>query len=546
MTVGHDFSFSEVFFALAREFSDEAAFIDDDAIITWGHLSHGVASMAAFLRDAGLGSRVPRDRLSNHESGQDHVAMCLYNSVDYMAVYLGACAARTAPLNVNYKYTAEELRYLLVDSASKVLVYDSAFSSVVSEAVSSLPHEIVLVERTAPGWSPSVEGAMSLASCYATPPADPEMIVREVSPDDIVLLYTGGTTGMPKGVLWAQRDLFVQALGGRNFREEGREWNSLDELLGSVRQRRAPRLMPACPFMHGTGLWTALQTLFGGGTVVLPDDTSRFDSARTLDAIIRHEVATLVIVGDAFFRPIIGEISSNPRAVPSLKNIISSGATIADANKQRLAELLPHVGLKNVVGSSESGPQAEESDTDDFAPRPGAAILSEDRTRLIDTSEGQVGWLASSGHIPLGYLNDPVKTSATFPVINGVRYSIPGDRVEAVGNGRFRFMGRDSMMINTGGEKVFAEEVEEALKAHPAVEDVLVVGRPSERWGNEIVAVVAFGANHVPFEELSSVAASRIARYKLPKIFVTADKIRRSPAGKGDYRWAKSVAESAQ
>lgn len=544
--VTHDFSFAEVFFALAGEFANDPAFIENDRIVSWSHLSHGVSTFAAFLASREVGSKTQRDQLDRHQSGQDHVAMCMYNSVDYIAVYLGACAARAAPLNVNYKYTADELRYLLDDSDSKVLVYDSAFAPVVGEAVSRLDRPVVLVENTPPGEAPRLTGAISLATCYSMSPIKPAELVKRVSPDDIVLLYTGGTTGMPKGVMWAQKDLFVQALGGRNFRDGGREWATLSELVEAVRKRRAPRLMPACPFMHGTGLWTALQTLFGGGVVVLPSDTTRFDPADALATIARHDVVTLVIVGDAFFRPIIGELSATPHELPSLRHIISSGAAISEANKQALSLLLPSVVLKNVVGSSESGPQAEESDTDDFSPRPGATILSEDRSRLADVSVGEVGWLASSGHIPLGYLGDKQKTDATFPVVDGVRYSVPGDRVISLGGGRFRFMGRDSMTINTGGEKVFAEEVEEALKVHPAVEDVLVVGRPSERWGNEIVAVVAFGANHVPFEELSSVAADRIARYKLPKVFVTVDKIRRSPAGKGDYRWAKSVAEAAQ
>lgn len=541
----HDFSFSEVFFALATEFHDDPAFIDGDEIISWSHLSRDVSAFATFLQSHGIGSRTPREQLLNHESGQDHVAICMYNSADYMAVYLGACAARGAPLNVNYKYTAEELKYLLLDSDSKVLVYDSAFANVVQEAVSSLEKPLILVEKTELTQKPSLENAVSLSSCFDISPVDPATLVEKSSPDDIVLLYTGGTTGMPKGVIWAQKDLFVQALGGRNFRDGGREWESLVELVDSIRNRRSQRLMPACPFMHGTGLWTALQTLFGGGVVVLPSDTTKFDPADAIDTISRHGVVSLVIVGDAFFRPIVGELSTAPRELSTLRFIISSGAAISDANKQAMARLLPNLVLKNVVGSSESGPQAEESDTDDFSPRPGAVILSEDRSKLVNANAGEIGWLASSGHIPLGYLGDSKKTTMTFPVVDGIRYSIPGDRVESIGSGRFRFLGRDSMTINTGGEKVFAEEVEEALKAHPLVEDVLVVGRPSERWGKEIVAVVSFKNEAVPFDELISMAASKIARYKLPKAIVTVDKVYRSPAGKGDYRWAISVAEAA-
>lgn len=542
---GHDFSFAEVFFALADEFSDEPAFIAGDQVVSWSHLSHDVSSFATFLRSHGIGSRIPREQLANHESGQDHVAICMYNSVDYMSVYLGACAARGAPLNVNYKYTAEELKYLLHDSDSRVLIYDSAFAEVVSDAVNSLDTPIILIENTSSQQAPSLKNAVPLSTCFNISPIDSATFVEDVSPDDIVLLYTGGTTGMPKGVIWTQKDLFVQALGGRNFRDGGREWESLSELIDSVRKRRSQRLMPACPFMHGTGLWTALQTLFGGGVVVLPRDTTKFDPADALDTIARHEVVTLVIVGDAFFRPIVGELRTTPRELSSLRFIISSGAAISEANKQAMATLLPHLVLKNVVGSSESGPQAEESDTDDFSPRPGAAILSEDRSKLIEAHVGEIGWLASSGHIPLGYLGDFEKSKMTFPIVDGVRYSIPGDRVESLGHGRFRFLGRDSMTINTGGEKVFAEEVEEALKSHPSVEDVLVVGRSSERWGREIVAVVSLKVDAVPFDELLSAAATKIARYKLPKAIVTVDKVFRSPAGKGDYRWALSVAEAA-
>ena len=349
---------------------------------------------------------------------------------------------------------------------------------------------------------------------------------------------------MPKGVIWRQDDLFVRALGGRNFRDGGREWGSINELTSSVETKPGPRLMPVCPFMHGTGLWTALQSLFAGGTVVMPRDTTRFDSRLVLEAIEAEKVIVLVLVGDAFFRPLIDELMKSDYKLESLRFIISSGAAISAANREAVAKRLPHVKVKNVVGSSESGPQAEESETKDFSPRPGTVILAEDRLSVVSASEEQSGWLASYGHIPLGYLNDPAKSAAIFPVINGQRYSVPGDRVQPLGGGRFRLLGRDSMVINTGGEKVFVEEVEEAIKAHLDVLDVLVVGRPSERWGNEIVAVVSSIGNAPSPKDLLEVASTRLARYKLPKDFVFVDKILRSPAGKGDYRWAKSVVAS--
>ena len=541
----HRFTFSELIFSLAQEFPNDPAFIEDDRIVPWSEFSHNVSTFADYLKEHDLGSRIPRSQLQNHESGQDHIAICMQNSVDYMAVYLGSCVARTAPLNVNYKYTAEELRFILIDSAARVLVYDSQFADVVAEATKGLPDSILLVENTSSGEAMQLGNAIPLSSCYKKTPSAPESFVTDSSPEDFVLLYTGGTTGMPKGVMWTQEDLFVQALGGRNYRDGGREWNSIDEFLESVRKRRAQRLMPACPFMHGTGLWTALQTLFGGGTVILPKPVLSFQAPDALDAISRHEVVSIVIVGDAFVRSITQELKTTPRSLPHLKFIISSGAAISESNKELLAELLPHVVLKNIVGSSESGPQAEESETEEFIPRPGAVILAEDKSKIIDSSVEQIGWLATSGHIPLGYLNDAKKTSSTFPVVEGVRYSIPGDRVVSLGDGRFRFMGRDSLMINTGGEKVFVEEVEEALKAHPAVHDVLVVGRPSERWGQEVVAIVSFKVSPASDDELLAAASVKIARYKLPKAIIAVDTVQRSPAGKGDYRWAQSVASSA-
>ena len=541
----HRFTFSELIFSLAQEFPNDPAFIEDDRIVPWSEFSLNISTFADYLKEHDLGAHTPRSQLQNHESGQDHVAICMQNSVNYMAVYLGSCVARTAPLNINYKYTAEELRFVLVDSAAKVLVYDSQFAEVVAEATKELPGGILLVENTPSGEAMQLENAVSLSSLYAKTPSGPESFVADSSPEDFVLLYTGGTTGMPKGVMWTQEDLFVQALGGRNYRDGGREWDSIDEFLESVRKRRAQRLMPACPFMHGTGLWTALQTLFGGGTVVLPKPVLSFQAPDALEAISRHEVVSIVIVGDAFVRSITQELKTTPRSLPYLKFIISSGAAISESNKELLAQLLPHVVLKNIVGSSESGPQAEESDTEEFTPRPGAVILVEDKSKIIDSSVEQIGWLATSGHIPLGYLNDATKTNSTFPVVEGVRYSIPGDRVVSLGDGHFRFMGRDSLMINTGGEKVFVEEVEEALKGHPAVHDVLVVGRRSERWGQEVVAIVSFKGSPASDEELLATASVKIARYKLPKAIIAVDTVQRSPAGKGDYRWAQSVAGSA-
>ena len=539
------YSFVAILNSVARVLGPKIAIVDGDRRITWRQFANDVFSLGQTLVDFSYGVKKDRSELENHQSGQDHLAICMQNSAEFLTVYLGACAARMAPLNVNYKYSADELRYLLQDSPTRVLVYDEVFAPTIKVAIEGLENPPKLIEhKRTNSTTILLDGAISLSECLVNSSTNIGALVAASSPDDIVLQYTGGTTGMPKGVIWRQDDLFVRALGGRNFRDGGREWGSINELTSSVETKPGPRLMPVCPFMHGTGLWTALQSLFAGGTVVMPRDTTRFDSRLVLEAIEAEKVVVLVLVGDAFFRPLIDELMKSDYKLESLRFIISSGAAISAANREAVAKRLPHVKVKNVVGSSESGPQAEESETKDFSPRPGTVILAEDRLSVVSASEEQSGWLASYGHIPLGYLNDPAKSAAIFPVINGQRYSVPGDRVQPLGGGRFRLLGRDSMVINTGGEKVFVEEVEEAIKAHLDVLDVLVVGRPSERWGNEIVAVVSSIGNAPSPKDLLEVASTRLARYKLPKDFVFVDKILRSPAGKGDYRWAKSVVAS--
>ena len=539
------YSFVAILNSIAGVFGSKVAIVDGDRRITWRQFANDVFSLGQTLVDFSYGVKKDRSELENHQSGQDHLAICMQNSAEFLTVYLGAFAARMAPLNVNYKYSADELRYLLQDSSTRVLVYDEVFAPTIKVAIEGLENPPKLIEyKRTNSTTILLDGAISLSECLVNSSTNIGALVAASSPDDIVLQYTGGTTGMPKGVIWRQDDLFVRALGGRNFRDGGREWGSINELTSSVETKPGPRLMPVCPFMHGTGLWTALQSLFAGGTVVMPRDTTRFDSRLVLEAIEAEKVIVLVLVGDAFFRPLIDELMKSDYKLESLRFIISSGAAISAANREAVAKRLPHVKVKNVVGSSESGPQAEESETKDFSPRPGTVILAEDRLSVVSASEEQSGWLASYGHIPLGYLNDPAKSAAIFPVINGQRYSVPGDRVQPLGGGRFRLLGRDSMVINTGGEKVFVEEVEEAIKAHLDVLDVLVVGRPSERWGNEIVAVVSATGNTPSPKDLLEVASTRLARYKLPKDFVFVDKILRSPAGKGDYRWAKSVVTS--
>jgi len=301
-------------------------------------------------------------------------------------------------------------------------------------------------------------------------------------------------------------------------------------------------------------MWNALSTWINGGTIVVQDRVDRMDPADILDCCERHQVSSLLIVGDAFARPLIDEQRRQPRDLSALRFLLTGGAILSPALRTELLELVPQIRIVDVLGSSESGRQAvantvagDEIGPTRFAPSATAAVLDDGLTRRLEPGDGEIGWLAQSGRIPRGYLGDEAKTAATFPVVDGERWSVPGDRAALRADGTVELHGRESVTINTGGEKVFAEEVEQILKHHPGVYDVLVVGRPSPQWGQEVVAVVAPTPGvDVDLESLKAIGAEHLARYKLPKDLVLVDRISRSPSGKPDYAWAREQAVAAQ
>jgi fatty-acyl-CoA synthase len=303
--------------------------------------------------------------------------------------------------------------------------------------------------------------------------------------------------------------------------------------------------------MHGAAHWVAFNGFTGGNTIVLPTKVESFDAADVLSTVAREGVNMVLIVGDALGRPLLDELERHDYDVSSLLMIVSGGAALSAGVKQQLLDRLPSIGILDGLGASETGQQAHQvtgagaqASTGTFTPATGMCIVSEDLTRVLESGDTEQGWLAQAGRVPLGYLGDEAKTRATFPVIDGVRYSIPGDKARITPDGLLELFGRDSVTINSGGEKIFAEEVEAAVSHHPAVYDVVVAGRPSERWGNEVVAIVQLrdGWRATP-EELLTECEKHIARYKLPKDFRFVDQVVRSPTGKADYRWARAQAE---
>jgi fatty-acyl-CoA synthase len=324
----------------------------------------------------------------------------------------------------------------------------------------------------------------------------------------------------------------------------------VQELEEILERARTPlqRTLPAPPFMHGAAHWAAFTNFHSGNAVVVQNETERMDSDDVLSICEREAIAAILIVGDAFARPLIDQLQRKTYDLSGLRAIITGGAALSATLKKQFLELLPHVIIIDAIGSSETGGQGQNistkatgASTGAFQPGPDTCVLSEDLGRVLEPGSDETGWLAKSGHVPLGYFGDQAKTERTFPTVGGVRYSVPGDRSKHRADGIIEVFGRDSQTINSGGEKIFAEEVEHALKQHPKVWDAIVVGRPSERWGHEVVALVKLRDDaDATAQELIEDCGQHLARYKLPKEVVFLDEIVRSPSGKADYRWAKA------
>ena len=547
------FDLSSVFATVAGAIPDHTALLWRGQRLTYAELDGRIDGVAHHLASAGLGCHTERATLGGHESGQDHIGLYLRNGNEYLESMVAAYRARVAPFNVSYRYVEEELLYLLNDSKATALVYNAEFAPRVAAIRDRLPHLKVLIQVADHTGNELLPGAVDYESIVATPA--PAAGMPTPTGDDLYILYTGGTTGMPKGVLWRQHDIFISAMGGRPFGS-----NEALSSYGEIAERAkaaagAMSLLMLPPFMHGAAQWAAYNIITMGGWIAIPDDVERFRVADVLRLVEREKVLSIPVVGDAMARPLIDEIETGNYDLSGLISITNGGAPMSPTVRDRIRAALPHVLLIDAVGSSESGQQmtalanneaGEDSGTSPvFNPQSDTAVVAADFSRVLAPGDGE-GWLARRDLIPLGYLGDEAKTARTFPTIDGVRWSVPGDRARALDDGRIELLGRDSVTINSGGEKIFAEEVERAIAAHPDVYDVVVAGRPSPRWGSEVVAVVQLvdGAT-VTDDELIEVCGRTIARYKIPKAFIRTPKVMRSPAGKADYRWARAVAEEA-
>ena len=533
------FNLAAIHEAIAERAPERECLIFRDRRLDWGAVTDRTRRLAHVLRSAGLGCHADRKSLQNWESGQDAVALYLYNGNEYLEGMLGAFKARAVPVNVNYRYVEEELVYLLTDAKVKAVVFHAHFAPTLARIRDRLPDVGLWLQVGDESGEPLLDGALdyeqALASADPAPPQD-------LSPDDLYVLYTGGTTGMPKGVLWRQEDIFRAALYTRPVA-------SAREVVEQA-DRADLRALPAPPFMHGAAHWAAFSMWAMGGTIIVQSEPRRLDPHDIWSTVERERVTALTIVGDAFGRPLLDQLRVRDYDLSSLRLLTSGGAILTAALKREFLERLPRIRVRDALGSSESGSQASQVvrdgdrvTTGDFEMAPENTVLKDDLSGPVSAGSGEQGWLARSGRVPLGYQGDPEKTAKTFPVIGGVRYAVPGDRARIGADGRLQLLGRDSVTINTGGEKVFAEEVEHALKHHPAVYDAVVVGTPHERWGQQVTAIVRLRGGEAASEEaLLAVARAHVAPYKLPRRFVFVDEISRSPSGKADYRWAKARA----
>lgn len=532
-----EFTVGEVHEAIGSTRPDQDCLVFRDRRYSWSEVTDRTRRLAHYLNARGLGRHAERSNLPNHRSGQDHLGIYLHNGNEYLESMLGAFKAGVAPFNVNYRYVEEELLYLFTDARATAVVFHSQFAPVLGQLLDRLPNLEVLLQVPDESAHDLVPGAVWFDEAISSSSPEP---LSSSSPDDLYILYTGGTTGMPKGVMWRQSDALVECFGGLKTAE------TLEDFLAAATGRRA---LIAPPFMHGAGHWVSFGTWNSGGTVFVPSIPERLDPTDIWSIVERERIDFLLIVGDAFARPLIDELDHRTYDLSSLTVLLSGGAPLSVHLKDKLLAHLPHLMIIDGLGSSEAGGQlshvsaAGNSSTGLFPLAPNNHVLSEAFDRVLEPGHDGTGWLAKSGRLALGYLEDPDKTARTYPVIDGIRYVVPGDRARLHADGTVELLGRDSVTINSGGEKIFAEEVEAAIKPHPDVADCVVAGRPSDRWGQEVVALVQLRSGRTPDPQtILEQAQLHIARYKLPKAVIFVEEILRSPSGKADYRWARSVA----
>lgn len=529
------FNFADTFEIVADAVPDQLAVVAADRRLTFAELDERATRLAHALADRGVGAG-------------DHVGLYLFNGTEYIEAMIAAWKIRAVPVNVNYRYVADELVYLFNDADLVAVVHHAEFTDVIADVVDQISGVSTFL-AVADGTEADL--ASIGAEVYETvlAEASPVRDFADRSPDDLYIVYTGGTTGMPKGVMWRQEDIFFAAMdassaGIADVPEKP------EDLADRVRETAGTVTMAtAAPLMHGAAQWVTWICFHQGNTIVLPA-AKQFDPVAVWRAVSEEKVVSLTVVGDAMARPLADELKANrdDYDVSSLLALGSGGAILSEGVKQQYRDLLPDIIMADGFGASETGNQgsgigANDEGNPQFQLGPHTTVLDDD-LNPIEPGSGERGMLARSGRIPLGYYKDEEKTAETFLTDgDGTRWVIPGDMATIESDGVITVFGRGSISINSGGEKIFPEEVEAALKSHPEVYDAVVVGVPDERFGARVAAVVAPRDEATPtLDDLVEHCRTKIARFKVPRELHLVDEVVRSPSGKADYRWAKATA----
>ena len=518
---------------------DETAVVIGEVSQTWRELDDRAARLASALAERGV-------------RPQTRVAQLMYNCREYLESSYAAFKLRATPINVNYRYKAPEIAYICDNAGAEVLVFHGSLGEQVADAVASMQTVRVLLQVD--DGTPLIEGAEWYHEVVDAAAPAPRI---ERSGDDTLMLYTGGTTGNPKGVVWRHVDLFG-ALGFTAYRSAGIEVPTTPHDVGRIAAElradaKSPVMLCAPPLMHGTALFLAIGAFVMGGSVVLLGSRS-FDADELWDLVQRHRVTQISLVGDAFARPLnealdAAEADGALFDLTSVTRIVSTGATLSADQKRAFQRRLPNAVIIDMIGASEGGPYAmsmtmpgtEPPETAVFTAPPNVVTVDPATDRILPRGSDVPGMLAATGPMPRGYWGDEAKTAETFRVIDGVRYTVPGDFATIADDGTVTLLGRGSVCINSGGEKIYPEEVEVAARTHPNVVDANVVGVPHERFGETVVLVCSVREATTEDEVIAKIKES-IADYKAPRRVVFVDEVYRAPNGKSDYRWARAQA----
>ena len=538
-----EFNAADIFEGVVDRVPDREAIVHGSTRLTYKELDARSNKAANALKKLGI------------KKGS-HIGIYAFNCVEWLEIMLGAYKLCAIPININYRYVEEELKYLIDNADMEAIFYHKQFSNKLENIKSHLPllKDFICIEDDS-GEDDVIDKSFNFEDLIAN--EDESRLDVDRSGDDKYILYTGGTTGMPKGVVWRMEDVLM-TLGGGIDAVTGEKYPTPEAFADKCLQDQTIALALA-PFMHGGAQWQSFNSFFSGWKLIINDQVS-FDADYVWEVVAKEKVMNLTIMGDAMGRPLCDAL---PRAIKkgldlSSLFVLSSTASVFSASiKDTILEYLPNLFLIDAVGSSETGATGVNIHTKDgklkdsgggpkFTKPNFSEILNLDTKEVIPPSDTEtIGYLARKGHVPVAYYKDEEKSKKTFIEVGGVRYSIPGDMAKYEEDGQMTLLGRGSVSINSGGEKIFPEEVEMALKAHPNIFDCLVVGVKDERWGQKVVAVIQRREDdELSLDDIKDVASKYIASYKMPKEIVFSELIERAPSGKPNYQWAQEFANS--